>query len=347
MSAQPQSSQLKGPERELFSREIHPLNLMPLWERTVGLRPGTPCVPALWRYADVKPHLLTASRLITKREAERRVLVLENPSLRGTTFITNSLYAGLQIILPGEVARSHRHTPNALRFIVEGSGAYTAVEGEKVPMQPGDVIATPNWTWHDHGHEGSEPVVWMDGLDTPFSNFFGATFREDHPEEKQPLTQAAGAAAALYGANMLPVDYARGANCPLLLWPYGKSREALLHASRNGAPHAAHGFRLRYADPASGRHPFPTMAVFLQWLPKGFSGAFCRSTDGTVFNVVEGGATVEVGKERYAVGAHDVFVVPPWERFRLSAAGECVLFSYSDRAAQETLGFWREEVAQA
>jgi gentisate 1,2-dioxygenase len=333
-----------APARAQFVRDIYPLNLMPLWERTVGLRPGTPCVPALWRYADLKPHLLTASKLITKREAERRVLVLENPSLRGTTFITNTLYAGLQIILPSEIARSHRHTPNALRFIVEGTGAYTAVEGEKVPMHVGDLIATPNWTWHDHGHEGKDPVVWMDGLDTPFTNFFGATFREDHPQEKQPLTRTAGAAAALFGTNMLPVDHSRGANCPLLVWPYERSRESVAHLAQDAEPHRAHGFRLRYADPASGRHPFPTMAVFLQLLPKGFSGAFGRSTDGTVFNVVEGGATVEVGKQRYEVGPHDVFVVPPWERFRFSSRSECVIFSYSDRAAQEALGFWREQI---
>jgi gentisate 1,2-dioxygenase len=349
MSAQPkgnperEQAEREPADRERFSREIHPLNMMPLWERTLGLKPGTPCVPAHWRYSEVKPHLLAASKLITKREAERRVLVLENPSLRGTTFITQSLYAGLQIILPGEIARSHRHTPNALRFIVEGTGAYTAVEGEKVPMHPGDFIATPNWTWHDHGHEGTEPVVWMDGLDTPFTNFFGSTFREDHPEEKQEITQAAGAAAALYGSNMMPVDYARAATCPLLVWPYEKSREALSHAARNGDPHEAQGYRLRYADPATGRHPFPTIAVFLQWLPNGFAGTACRSTDGLVFNVVEGNAVVEIGKEKYAVGPHDVFVVPPWERYRLTATPECVLFSYSDRAAQETLGFWREK----
>jgi gentisate 1,2-dioxygenase len=211
-------------------------------------------------------------------------------------------------------------------------------------MHVGDLIATPNWTWHDHGHEGTEPVVWMDGLDTPFTNFFGATFREDHPEEKQPLTRQAGAAAAFYGTNMLPVDFTRGTNTPLLLWPYARSREALHHLAKNAAPHAAHGYRLKYADPSSGGHLFPTMAVFLQWLPKQYSGAAWRGTDGTVFNVVEGHARVEVGKESYHVGPHDVFVVPPWERCRFHAEGDCVLFSYSDRAAQEALGFWREEV---
>lgn len=337
---------LKGdPARAEFSREISSLNMMPLWDRTEGLTPGSQCVPALWRYAEVKPHLLRASELITKREAERRVLVLENPSLRGSTFITNTLYAGLQIILPGEAARSHRHTPNALRFIVEGTGAYTAVEGERIPMNPGDLIATPNWTWHDHGHAGSEPVVWMDGLDTPFTRFFGATFREDHPEEKQPVTRAAGHSAARFGSNMLPVDSRHeGGGCPLLIWPYDKSREALEHLARTSEPHYAHGFRLRYANPADGGHPFPTIAAFLQCLPKQFSGTSCSVTDGTVFAVVEGAARVQVGRESYDVTPHDVFVVPPWEPYRLASSSGCVLFSYSDRAAQEALGFWRERV---
>ena len=349
MSAQPESPVHAGPsvqaDRAAFSRAIHPLNLMPLWERALGLKPGSPCVPATWRYADIKPHLLRASELITKREAERRVLVLENPGLRGTTFITNTLYAGLQIILPGETAYSHRHSPNALRFIVEGTGAYTAVEGEKVPMHVGDFIATPNGTWHDHGHEGTQPVVWMDGLDTPFAAFFGAMFREDYPEARQPITAPAGSAAARFGSNLLPVDYSGAARCPLLVWPYERSREALFAAARNAELHAVHAHRLRYADPTTGGHPFPTMAVFLQCLPKGFTGAPSRRTDGTVFNVVEGEATVHAGDQAFKVGPRDVFVIPPWVKYHLSSVGECVLFSYSDRAAQEALGFWREEIA--
>ena len=113
--------------------------------------------------------------------------MLENPALKGTTFATTTLYAGLQVILPGEIARTHRHAPNALRLIVEGEGAYTAVEGERTMMRPGDFVTTPGWTWHDHGNLGSEPVVWLDGLDTAFANLFGAHFREDYPHESQAL----------------------------------------------------------------------------------------------------------------------------------------------------------------
>src|SRR5262249_8407291 len=154
------------------------LDVMPLWERAESrMRPGTDCVAKLWRYADLKPKLMEAARLIDEERAERRVLVLENPSLRGTTFVTHSLYAGVQIILPGEIARRHRHTPSALRFILEGEGGYTEIGGERIMMRPGDFVVTPNWSWHAHGNEGRGPVIWLDGLDTPFARFFGATFR--------------------------------------------------------------------------------------------------------------------------------------------------------------------------
>ena len=168
-----------------YSSDIAKLNAKPLWERTTRMGPGTPAVPAIWRYRDMRPQLLRAAELISTHAAERRVLMLENPGLPGTGYITSSLYSGLQIILPGEVARAHRHASNALRFIIEGTGAYSTVESERVPMQPGDFVLTPYWCWHDHGHVGSEPVIWLDALDNPFAQFFGTMFRENYPHEAQ------------------------------------------------------------------------------------------------------------------------------------------------------------------
>jgi gentisate 1,2-dioxygenase len=312
-------------DRAAFSRELEALDMRPLWERVMRLKPGTAAVPAIWRWKDVGPHLARAGELITAKEAERRVLMLENPALRGSTFITTTLYAGLQLILPGEIAPTHRHTPNALRFIVEGEGAYTTVDGERVTMRPGDFVTTPNWTWHDHGNAGSEPVVWLDGLDTAFANILGAHFREDYAQERQPVVRGEDEAA------------------PLLRYPYERTREALEQLARGSDADPAHGFRLRYAHPGTGGYPFPTMAAFMQVLPAGFAGAGYRSTDGTIFCVVEGGGRITIGENTFDFAPHDVFVVPSWERYRLSAAAECVLFSYSDRAAQEALGFWREE----
>jgi len=310
------------PDRAAFSRELEALDVRPLWERVMRLEPGTAAVPAMWRWAQLRPRLARASELITAKEAERRVLMLENPALRGTTFITTTLYAGLQIILPGEIAPTHRHTPNALRFIIEGEGAYTAVDGERVAMRPGDFVVTPNWTWHDHGNAGSEPVVWLDGLDTAFANLLGAHFREDHPEERQPV--------------------AREDEASLLRYPYERTRAALARLAREGRPDPAHGYRLRYTRPDTGGDPFPTMAVFMQHLPAGFRGRPCRSTDGAVFCVFEGRGSVTIGDKTFELAPHDVFVVPSWEAHRFDAAAETILFGYSDRAAQEALGFWRE-----
>ena len=146
------------PDRAQLYADMAPQHLTPLWEVLHALvppQPATPCVAALWKYADVRPFLMRAGAAITAQEAIRRVLILENPALRGQSCITQSLYAGLQLILPGEVAPSHRHTQSALRFIVEGSGAYTAVDGERTTMQPGDFITTPSMAWHDHGYEVS------------------------------------------------------------------------------------------------------------------------------------------------------------------------------------------------
>jgi len=335
-----------NPKREQLSSEIAALNMKPLWERTMRLAPGTAAVPAIWRWQQVQPHLMRSAEVITTQEAERRVLMLENPALKGSTFATTTLYAGLQIILPGEIARTHRHAPNALRMIVEGVGAYTAVDGERVTMRPGDFVTTPNWAWHDHGNLGSEPVVWLDGLDTAFANLFGAHFREDYPQESQPVSRAEGDAVARYGANLLPVDYRpQGRASPLLSYPYERTREALERLAKAGEPHVAHGYKLRYSNPATGGHAFPTMAVFMQWLPRGHAGRSYRSTDGAVFCVVEGRGSVGIGDARWDFAPHDVFVVPSWAFYQLKAETDCVLFSYTDRAAQEALGFWREETS--
>ncbi len=130
-----------------------------------------------------------AGGVITAEEAERRVLVLENPALRGQSRITNSLYAGMQLILPGEIAPAHRHVASAIRFILDGEGAYTAVEGEKTNMSPGDFILTPNWTAHDHGNPSKKPMMWLDVLDMPTVNYFETSFSEHFDEEKQNTTR--------------------------------------------------------------------------------------------------------------------------------------------------------------
>jgi gentisate 1,2-dioxygenase len=211
-------------------------------------------------------------------------------------------------------------------------------------MRPGDLVVTPGWTWHDHGNVGGEPVVWLDGLDTAFANLFGAHFREDYPQQAQAASRPQGDSAARYGANLLPVESnPQGLASPILSYPYERTRAALEQLSKDGEPHPSHGWRLRYANPATGGHAFPTMAVFMQWLPRGFSGREYRSTDGTIFCVLEGQGSVDMGETHFDLAPRDVFVVPSWEPYRLKARADCVIFSYSDRAAQQALGFWREK----
>jgi gentisate 1,2-dioxygenase len=333
------------PELAVFSKDIKSMGLNPLWERTVSQKPGSPCVPNHWKWDDLKPQLLRSCDLIGTKDADRRVLMLENPQMPGSSFIANTLFTGLQIILPGEIAAAHRHTPNALRFVVEGEGAYTAVNGERVMISPGDFIVTPNWAWHDHGNIGTGPVVWMDGLDSAFTKFFGATFREDYPGETQPLYRTEGDSAAAFGSALLPVDYVQGAASPLLKYPYARSLEALHHLHKSQALHASHGVKLRFANPANGKYPFPTMAAFMQFLPKGFEGKPWRTTENIVFNVSEGSGVVVIAGNRFAFSPHDIFVAPSWCDFAFHAHEDCVIFSYSDRAAQEAMGFHRDEAA--
>jgi gentisate 1,2-dioxygenase len=293
----------------------------------------------------VRPLLAEAGTLISAREAERRVLVLENPGLRGASSITHTLYAGVELILPAEVAPSHRHTQSALRFVVEGTGAYTAVDGERTSMHPGDFIVTPSWTFHDHGNPGETPVVWLDGLDIPIVSFFDAGFSERHPQESQVVSRPQGDALARYGANLLPLDYTpKTATTPVFSYPYRRSREALEQLRRNGPIDAWHGVKMMYVNPATGGYPMPTIAAYLQLLPRGFHGRACRSTDGTVFSVVEGCGRTRVGERVFEWEPKDVFVVPSWCPVAHEASEDAVLFSFSDRPVQKALGIWREEI---
>jgi gentisate 1,2-dioxygenase len=335
-------------EREAFYGRIAGEHLAPLWTRLKSLVPAEPTpvgVAHRWRYAELRPWILESAQIISAAEAERRVLILENPGLVGSSQITNSLYAGLQLIMPGEVAPAHRHTQSALRFIVEGQGAYTAVDGEKTIMTPGDFVITPSWAWHHHGHEAEGPMVWLDGLDIPIVALFNSTFREDHGASEAAITRPVGDSLARYGSGLLPVGHlASGLNSPVFNYPYARTREVLASLARNGAPDAQHGHLLRYVNPLDGGWAMPTMATTVRLLPAGFATQAFRSSDSAVFIAVEGSGVLEVAGQRLDVQPHDVCVVPGWLPYRWHAAEQdFVLFSYSDRVAQEKLGIYREQ----
>jgi gentisate 1,2-dioxygenase len=333
--------------REAYYDKIAKYDMAPLWEvlqNEVTKEPKSKCVPQIWKFADVKRLMLEAGDVITTDEAERRVLVLENPALHGQTRITNSLFAGIQLIMPGEVAGVHRHVASAIRFVLDGEGAYTAVEGEKANMSPGDFILTPNWAPHDHGNPSGKPMLWLDVLDMPTVNHFETSFMEHFDEKVQNTSRGDGDSLERYGSGVLPdgapVELKRS---PVINYTYARTRPILERLKKSGDVGKRHGARVRYANPINGGWALPTMGAHLALFPAGFKGEPYRSTDGAIFVCAEGKGSTKIGDKVFDWEPNDVFVVPPWTRYSHNATKESVLFSISDRPMQESLGIWRED----
>ena len=331
-----------------FYADLGSVDLQPLWTQVKNLLPATPApsaVPWLWEGETLRALAARARDLITiERGGERRVLALSNPGLGGAPFATSTLWGAIQALGAHESAPAHRHTASAIRFVLEGDGAYTAVEGEKSMMRHGDFIITANWAPHDHGNPGKEPVMWLDVLDLPTINHFETSFAR-HPEERmQKTNHDDGDSFERYASGVLPdgapADMKRS---PVINYPYSKMRPILQRLKDTGDVDKRHGARVRYANPINGGPVLPTMGANLALLPKGFKGEPYRSTDGTVFCVAEGKGTTVIDGKPLEWGVNDVFVVPPWQRYHHVIGNEdAVLFSISDRPAQEALGIWRE-----
>jgi gentisate 1,2-dioxygenase len=335
--------------REEFYQRISKRDMAPLWKvmsSVVTKEPVTRCVPHVWHYDDVKSLVMESGGLITAEEALRRVLVLENPALRGESRATNTLFAGIQMILPGEVAPAHRHVSSAIRFVLDGEGAYTAVEGEKAFMSPGDFVITANWAPHDHGNPSEKPMLWLDVLDFPAVNFYEASFADyfDENDKMQNTTRGDGDSLAFFGSGVLPdgapIELKRS---PVINYTYARTRPILDRLRKSGDIDKSHGVRVRYANPINGGPVLPTMGANLALLPKGFKGEKYRATDGTIFVCTEGGGTTKVEDATLEWGPNDVFVVPPWKRYSHQTTKDSVLFSISDQPAQVALGIWRED----
>ncbi|RTL49443.1 MAG: gentisate 1,2-dioxygenase [Rhodocyclaceae bacterium] len=344
----PTSTLENSADRNRFYNTIDEGNCAPLWSvlhDLVSATPKTPCLPYIWHWEKVWPWIQEAGRMITTEKAERRVLILENPGLRGLSAITHSLYAGLQLILPGEVARAHRHSQSALRFVLQGKGAYTTVGGERVTMNVGDFIITPSWEFHDHGNLSEEPVVWLDGLDVPIVEMFDAQFMEYNESLQQEVTRVEGESLAMFGNTMRPVEYSSHSHTSPLFWyPYERTRAALETLKLTREPHDAWGHKLEYLNPLNGQAAMPTIGTFMQMLPQGFRGRPYRATDSTVYAVIEGRGSCVINDERLPFSPRDVFVCPSWMSYSLEADQDTVLFSFSDRPVQKSLDLWREEI---
>jgi gentisate 1,2-dioxygenase len=331
--------------RQDYYDRIAAYGLSPAWERLrdlIGNEPKSRCVPAIWRFKEVKAMLLESAELISAEEAERRVLLLQNPGLPGQSRITRTLLAGLQLIMPGEIAAGHRHTASAIRFVLDGANAYTTVEGERTYMSPGDFILTPNWSSHDHGNMTDAPMIWLDVLDVPLINYFETTFCENFDCPTQQVAHQDGDSIAFFGSGVLPDGAAAPKSSPIINYTYARTRPILERLRAAGRIDARHGARVRYANPVNGGWTMPTMGAQLALLPAGFRGQDYRATDGTIFVCVEGRGSTRVGDQNLEWSCGDIFVAPPWLRFAHASDDESVLFSISDRPAQEALGIWRE-----
>ena len=336
--------------RDDFYDRLRPERLAPLWKVLAALVtpiPCTPAVPASWSFERIRPLLMEAGELITAAEAERRVLILENPALPGQSRITSTLYAGLQLILPGEVAPAHRHAQNALRFIMAGNGAFTALDGERAYMHQYDLILTPAWLWHDHGNETDQPMIWLDGLDIPLVQALDASFAE-HREDRGawPTSRPAGDANMRWGNNMRPVRHERvqGQGNPLFIYPFAEWRETLEVLRRSEPPHPHDAHLMEFTNPVDGGSVMATMSAFARLVPAGFETRAARSSDGMINVVVEGSGTLFIDGEPYALAPGAIVVIPSWSERRFAADADLVLFSYSDKATQQKLSLWRESL---
>lgn len=326
-----------------------PEGLTPLWEVLSALVQDSPRSPAVvhkWAYANIRNYLMRAGDIISAEQAERRVLILENPGIPGQSAIIPSLYAGMQLILPGEVAPCHRHAQCALRFVMEGNGAYTTVDGEKAIMRPFDLVLTPGMQWHDHANPTDKPMIWLDGLDIPTVRLFDASFAERLPEKVHEETAPAGDSLLRYGGNMRPMRGSiadrRPAHQPLFHYPFEQWRRNLASLAESAAidPHLGHA--LEFINPANGGSVMPTISAHVRLVPRGFETSPRRSSDGTIFVVVEGEGTALVEGKEHRLAERDVLAVPSWNEVRIQAQTDLVLFGFSDKASQEKLNLYRE-----
>lgn len=320
---------------EKLYADVRDSHLQPLWVETAEYVPPAPSpkvMAAHWPAATVFPLLREAGRHVSADLADRRVLICKNPGLPPFSGTTQTLYACVQLLLPGERTSEHRHTQSAFRLVLSGEGAVTLLNGSRVRMRPGDLIATPPWTWHGHVNDSDNEVIWLDGLDNGIVRLFDATFFERLPQEKAPVEISEE--VATHSSNRVARKHFDNLTM----------RRQLDALRRSGPPDPIHGYRLRYLDPATGTDVLPTMAAHLTGLPQGFRTEVYRSSDSVVFVVVEGEGVTECPSESIRWSRHDIFTVPSWEAHEHEVSRDAILFSFSDRGAQERLGCWREQV---
>jgi gentisate 1,2-dioxygenase len=322
-------AELGGAELEArlarFSASVAEAGLQPLWTQTRELMPPSPAPttrPHLWRWERVRALAEEAGELVTvERGGERRALALANPGLGGAPFASPTLWGAVQYLGPHETAPAHRHTPVAIRFVLEGEGVWTTVDGHACHMHPGDLVLTPGWTFHDHENGGDTPMLWFDGLDMPLVIALDAVFYENHPELRQQVTH----------------DPPRRG----LVYPWGDTDaalDALLAASDSGA------VTLEYTDPVSGGSALPTLGSEIRRLRAGAVTPTVRKVGSSVYVVHRGRGTSVIDGIRFRWAQGDMFVVPSWAALEHEAETDADLFAITDRPALVALHLYREQI---
>ncbi len=301
--------------------------------------------PYLWKWEPLLDGLLKASETIGIDQAERRAIRLVSPHLPIKS-TSHTLQVTFSIVNPGEVAKAHRHNMAAIRFVVQGKGAYTAVDGEKFFMEEGDLILTPNWTWHDHHNESHDPIIWLDGLDGPLIQSLNILFFEDSGIPEQLITKQTGESLSRLGFVRAPkIDERHQRGVPFrYAW---KETHAALRAIGDQDRDPYDGRLLHYINPATGGYTYPTMSCEIQLFKGRESTRTHRHTSTAIFHVVRGQGRTRVGEDFLEWRQGDTFVVPLWQwhSHENLANDEAVLFSINDRPVMESLQLYREESA--
>ena len=323
------------------------VQVKPGWLQGEG-QPMPEMEPYLWRWAEVEPLVMKSGELVTPdRDVERRTLRLATPGLdRGTT---HTITAALQLLLPGENAPAHRHTPTAIRWVLKGTGAYTTVEGDKCYMEPGDLVLTPSWTWHDHNNEGEEPMVWLDGLDVPLVRYLRANFYEAYPEDQQPIVGVAESERKFASGALRPAWEEPSAPYSAL-WHYkwDKTHEALHQLAEVDAS-PFDDVAMEFSDPMTGGPVLRTMTCWAQMIRPGIATRAHRQTSCAVYQVYKGEGHSVIDGKRFDWTEGDFFVVPPWvwHEHTNNSGDEAILFSIQDIPIMKQMALYREEPYEA
>jgi gentisate 1,2-dioxygenase len=322
--------------------------------------------PFVWSWSSIYSCLMESGEVIqlggADDAANRRTVQLVNPGIVDQKSTSRTLQMSVQLVKPGETAECHRHSAAALRFIVEGDGsAFTNVNGEKMSMEPGDLVLTPNWTWHDHQNPGDKPVVWLDVLDIHLTNHLDAAYRENFSDAaaqdgnyfkhaSQPIVKPDGYCRQRYGTVRARVADQNGRAMPFT-YKWRDTLQALKGMALSGEKDPFDGILLEYANPLTGGPTMPTIGCRAQWLGPGESTRPHSHTSSTIYHVVQGRGATTVGKKKdggedLAWDSHDCFFVPSkhWHRHRNASKTEpAILFSVTDRPVLDSLGLYREE----